>query len=310
MADLVARDALDAPEPEPDTEARPARTVKDLMEYWLATQEDRGDLRPVSVREYRNRAGSVTRILGDVLLDRVDRTTLEGFRDRRMHAGKAPRTVASEVAALAAAWRWGREVGHAPDRNLPRVPILIRDVRDKLTPTPGEVAAVLSRLSGWKALAVLLLYGSGCRLGEVSTLTWDRVDLEAGEIRVEGKTGARVVPLPAHVVKALAAAPRTGPRVLGRTRGSVPALLGPAIKVACEDAKIRHWTPHGLRRAACDLMYRSGVDVGTAAAFLGHSPAVALQYYRKATLEDVRAAARKAGLGRLPAGKVVRLRTG
>ena len=43
--------------------------------------------------------------------------------------------------------------------------------------------------------AIRLLMLTGCRLGEVRTLRWESVDLEAGELRLpDSKTGARMVP--------------------------------------------------------------------------------------------------------------------
>ncbi len=60
----------------------------------------------------------------------------------------------------------------------------------------------------------------------------------------------------------------------------------------------------GLRRAAVDSLLRAGVDVGTACAILGHSPAVMLTRYRRATLDDARKAVLTARLGSVPAGAV------
>lgn len=60
----------------------------------------------------------------------------------------------------------------------------------------------------------------------------------------------------------------------------------------------------------CDLLYGGGCDIGTAAAFLGHSPAVALRHYRRAKPADLRAAAERAGLGRVPGGRILRLAGG
>jgi hypothetical protein len=52
-------------------------------------------------------------------------------------------------------------------------------------------------------------------------------------------------------------------------------------------------------------MLRAGIDVGTAAAMLGHSPEVMLRSYRKATMGDMQDALKKTSLGQIPQGKVV-----
>ena len=54
-----------------------------------------------------------------------------------------------------------------------------------------------------------------------------------------------------------------------------------------------------------DRLARAGVDVGTAAAVLGHSPAVMLSVYRQVGLDERRAAID--ALERLPRGEVIEL---
>jgi hypothetical protein len=50
---------------------------------------------------------------------------------------------------------------------------------------------------------------------------------------------------------------------------------------------------------------RAGVDVGTAAAFFGHSPQVMLEHYRRATIDDHRAAVLATRLGAVTECNVV-----
>ena len=77
------------------------------------------------------------------------------------------------------------------------------------------------------------------------------------------------------------------------------------LKRACEAAQVRRFTPHGLRRHAVDSLIRAGIDVGTAARLLGHSPEVMLRAYRQPTMTDMRDALSRTGLGTLPEGKVL-----
>jgi integrase/recombinase XerC len=162
----------------------------------------------------------------------------------------------------------------------------------------------MARLEGWPRLALLLLYATGARLGEVGALRWEDVDLVAGPVHLHGKTGGRTVPLHPQVLAAIEAAPRRGIFVLGIEPITIHGLRY-HLDSACYRAKVPRWTPHGLRRLACDTLYRAGVDVGTAAAVLGHSPQVALRYYRRASDADMREAVARARLGVLPAGDVI-----
>lgn len=272
-------------------------TVADLISCWLATQEDRaeaGDLSPQSLKIRINQCKALKAGIGAVRLDRLDRGTLEGYRNQRIRT-VASRMAAYELRALHAAWRWAREEGHIDTRDLARVSVKIVARRDTPAPSPDTVRAVVAQLDGWARLAVLLLEGTGCRSGEIGSLTWDRVDLRAREIRVHGKTGARTVPLLPSLVDELSKWPRTGDKVF-------PILfrnIGERIRFACKVAGVPLFTPQGLRRAAVGALYRSGADVGTSGKILGHSPAVALRHYYEATPEDRRAAMEAAGLGQV-----------
>jgi integrase len=85
--------------------------------------------------------------------------------------------------------------------------------------------------------------------------------------------------------------------VFGVTPSYVRTRLGRAIRDACDDLELERFTPHGLRRAAVDAFQRAGVDVGSAAAYLGHSPQVMLEKYRTASLDDKRRAEQATQLG-------------
>ena len=72
----------------------------------------------------------------------------------------------------------------------------------------GEVEAE-GRVSPNAVAAIRLLMLTGCRRGEIVTLRWEDVDLEAGELRLPtAKTGPRQVALSPAAVRVLSAIPR------------------------------------------------------------------------------------------------------
>ena len=211
------------------------RTVRDLLEVWVADVSAH-DRSPATTRARR---GSAVRLVeqpvGGVHLTRLDRRALDALV--RGHSG-APSTLRSDMISLRAAWAWARERDLVPDRDLPRVTVSVRRedaVYSRYTPTPAEVGAVLERLRGyrtrppgWPWRAVLLLYATGCRPGEIATLTWDRVS--DGAVEVRGKTGRRRVGAraPAHVGRPSLRRRRRRTLVAVRapTRGGRPAVPG------------------------------------------------------------------------------------
>lgn len=294
------------------------RTVRDLLECWLWHVENvggrKGQVRPNTLRIYTAAARHLVCGLGDTRLDRLSAPQIEGHRDRRLRAGAAATTLRNEVDVLGFAWRWWMDRSPRPLKPLPKVAVKGGPVRNRRTPTRADVLAVLAQLDGWAELAVLLLFATGARPGEVRDLRWSDVDLVRHEARLAGKTGPRLVPLAGPAVSALQwARARPGAadreRVLSCSPATFDSYLGPhALRLACAAAGVPRFTPYGLRRAAVDAMARAGVDPKTAARFTGHSVSVMLTHYRTVTAEDLRAALAVSGLGSVEGPTVIPLR--
>lgn len=277
--------------------AEVCRTVRDVLELWVGSREtasERGELREVSLQRYRSVARALADRLGDLRVDAVALSTLEGYRDHRARADVRMTTVAGELRLLEAAWRWAMERDFGVTRPLPVVRIKAAPL-PHYTPDAVEVAAVLGRLRGWSWLAVRLLFATGCRPGELAHARVSDLDLARGVLHVDGKTGPRDVPL-APAVLAEIAPLLGGPDayLLGRAPSYVRSRLPRILR----ELQIG-WTPKALRRRAVDTLYGAGVDVSVAAAILGHSPAVALRHYRHPTEQDRALAAQAARLGYL-----------
>lgn len=314
--------ATDTPTPEG---AADIRTVYDLLDVWLADYTERARS-PHSSRHRRYCCERLARSeLAAVHLQRLDVRALDRYtatppgRGRRGGGSEdtpiARSTLAEDVTTLRMAWRWGRERGFTPDRDLPRSPVRVEDedaVYSRYTPGADEVVAVLGYLERWPWAwrALYLLWATGCRRGEVAALRWTDVDLERNVIRLRAgasKTGRRVVPLHPRVVTTIADWPRVTDRVIGVGANTIGA-LNERIRLACESLHAPRWSCHGLRRAAVDRLYRSGVDPAVAASMFGHSAKTAMEHYRRVTDADLAAAVLTSGLGLMPEpGQVIDL---
>lgn len=286
--------------PGEDAQHQEVRTVTDLLRAWMYVQERRQDLRPSSLESYKGHKRRLQASLGSTLLAVVDKRVLTNHANSRMKVGDGSSTVNQDLVILGMAWNWGREHG-AVESTYPTVRINVKPSRSRVTPTPAEVAQVLPHLRPWVASAVRVMWSTGCRVGEVASLRIRDADTTSGWLRLTGKTGPRDFPYTNDLREVLE--PWRADRhpdlwMWGRKPGTVRRAIITGLKAACYKADVRQFTSHGLRRAAVDRLARSGVDVATAAALLGHSPEVMLQHYRQVTPEDLSAAVRRAGLGR------------
>ncbi|HYD02600.1 MAG TPA: tyrosine-type recombinase/integrase [Phycisphaerales bacterium] len=310
------------PASEPGPGGLPGPLVRHLLGAWKAHQQARRQAEEISKRSlqiYEQALRWLSRGLGDVRIDALDGTVVRSYLrarldghiqlpDRELGKGKGARkswhassqTMANELAVLRWVWAWGRLNGHAAaDLDIPNVKV--KAVREKYTPTRGEIRAVLEQLRPWQVRMVMLLAATGARRSEIANLRWRDVDVPRGEITLhKAKTGPRVVPLTIDL------GPPGAPDdlVLGvaiTTAESISDDLGQA----CERAGVRRWTPHALRRLALDELYESGADVGVVRALLGQSVTVAISHYRQPRPQSLRRAVERARLGELPAGEVV-----
>jgi integrase len=279
------------------------RTVKGLLERWIAYQDARENYADSSKINDRQAAKHLTRLVGDVLIDRVSTETADTFIQAMLREKAASGSVKLHVGALVRAWRWGVERGICPDRTLRLPRFKVKPTREKRTPTAAEVRQVLAALQddGWQRTAFLVLAGTGARLQEGARLEWSDVDLAAGLAYIrdgEGrKTGRREVPLAESLARHLRAVPeadRVGRVVRTSVKNVVSTLCQKWIRAACEKGEVPRFTNHGLRRFYENALIRNNVPITVVARIMGHSPQMALASYADVTREDMQAAVKTA----------------
>ena len=298
---------------QPERAATAIVCVEHLMLVWTAHQKrrlDRQRIRTATYQSYHASARQVAGVIGAVHLDQVRTATVQHLVDEVVADGRSPRTARQMARIFTMAWRWGRTVAHCPARDLGRVelPKVQRRYRD-YTPTEAEAEAIVDALTGWKRILGELLWATGARIGELGTLRWEQADLVAGCVELDGKTGARVVPLGAGLVAQLAAwREESQPgseanRVLGVTHYTARRAGREAIIAACQELGIRETTPNGFRRLAATELIGAQEDRKTYEGLMGHSWEMGMRIYAQAKASNVRAAA--ARLGRRERAQVV-----
>jgi integrase len=146
-------------------------------------------------------------------------------------------------------------------------------------------------------------YHTGMRKGEILGLTWERVDLKAGFIRLrdtDTKTGeGRSIPIGRELREALQRLPialdpqgARGPYVFTR-HGRPMKSLRDAFVSGCHRVGLRDVRFHDLRHTAVTNLRRSGVDALTAMKITGHKTMAAFKRYHSMDENDPTAAQRR-----------------
>ena len=147
--------------------------------------------------------------------------------------------------------------------------------------------------------AIRMLLLTGCRKGEIVTLRWDDVDRTAGELRLRhAKSGPRMVPLTAPVIRVLDGIPRTqgNPWVIrGRKPGSHLTDLAYHWRRLAARAGLEGVRIHDLRHSYASRALALGEGLSAIGQLLGHAGVGTTARYAHLMRDAERAAAERVG---------------
>jgi site-specific recombinase XerD len=119
----------------------------------------------------------------------------------------------------------------------PRV-VTMKPIRRFLpvVPTRTQINNILRAAHSAHERAVLeVLYGTGCRLGEIRTMKIEHIDFERRRVRVQGKSGHRYVMMTSTAARSLRA------YLKGRKKGYVFVVQWPAQRIRPQRTKAGQW---------------------------------------------------------------------
>ena len=162
--------------------------------------------------------------------------------------------------------------------------------------TINEISSLITSVRGGKVAAIRLramlevMYAAGLRVGELTQLRFDHVDLVSGFVRVMGKGGKeRIVPIGQRAKMAIEDYIPHRPQ----TPASVKALFLSNKK--CPMSPVQFWrlirqaalaagitktvSPHVLRHSFASHLVQNGADLRSVQEMLGHSSITTTQIY-------------------------------
>ena len=165
----------------------------------------------------------------------------------------------------------------------------------------GRLGRVLDELeaegkvSASAVAAIRLLMLTGCRRGEIVTLRWEDVDLEAGELRLrDAKTGPRQVALSPAAVRVLSAIPRHADNpwvIAGRKPGTRLGNLNASWLVIRDRAELENVRLHDLRHSFASRALALGESLSMIGRLLGHRKVQTTARYAHLAQDSVKVSA-------------------
>jgi integrase/recombinase XerC len=230
---------------------------------------------------------------------------LRRFLAQQHALGYARATIARRVGAIRTFYRWAVAAGRIEEdpslllgrpKVVNRLPTVLRPGEaDGLAEAPqgSSDGDPLGRAISLRDRAALeLMYGSGIRVGEVATLTLDRIDVARGRVRVLGKGAKeREVPISEYAADALTDYLREGRSAMAPD-GSHQLFFNRRRKPFSErDIRSmverygatllpgRRVTPHTLRHSFATHLLEGGADIRAVQELLGHASVATTQRY-------------------------------
>lgn len=194
-----------------------------------------------------------------------------------------------------------RPDGSNPCRHVERYPEQRRE-RFLSETELASLAKALAKVKGRKGVtttrhivaAIRLLLFTGARLGEILTLKWEHVDLEAGVLRLaESKTGAKLVYLNAPAREVLANLPRLKGNpyvIIGEKKGAHLVNLEKPWRRVRKAAGLDDVRLHDLRHSFASMGAAGGMSLPLIGKLLGHSQAQTTHRYAHLADDPVRQA--------------------
>lgn len=274
-----------------------------------------------TVRAYLGDVRSMAAALADAgvtELSQVRVSHLRAWLASMAGQGSSRATLSRRLAASRTFYRWAVRTGRLPQDPSLRLVAPGRDAHLPGVLRQADSAGLLD-LAGVQAddddpvhvrdRAVLeLLYATGMRVGELTGLDVDDLDLSDGTARVLGKGAKeRVVPFGAPAREALAAWTERGRPALAQARSGSALFLGRRggrldqrqVRRAVH-AMLAHLPdapdigPHGLRHSAATHLLDGGADLRTVQELLGHASLATTQIYTHVSPERLRRAYQQA----------------
>jgi integrase len=235
---------------------------------------------------------------GNARITSITTDRVKKYIETRLDAGKSNATINRELSALKRIFSLGKRARKVNE--IPYIPMLRESNTRKGFFEYEQYLALRDALPHYLQPVATVAYHTGWRKQELLKLTWDRVDLRQGIMRLdpgetkneEGRTLYMNEDL-AETVKALHGKRRLGCPYVFHHNGKPIKKFEKAWHTACRDVGLQGMLFHDFRRTAVRNMVRAGIPERVAMKMSGHKTRSIFDRYNIVSDQDLREAAQR-----------------
>ncbi len=234
-----------------------------------------------------------------VRITQITTPRIKAYIEERLADKAANATINNELKALKRMLNLGAKQTPPKVDRVPYIPMLKENNVRQGFFEHGDFLALKDQLPEYLKGLVTFAYKSGWRKEEIFSLTWDRVDLNGGIVRLNaGETKndeSRIFYLDAElkeIFKQLQEDRKKSEAILpyvfpNRDKSGKITDIRKAWKSACKDAKIGTRLFHDFRRTAIRNMVRAGIPERVAMMISGHKTRTIFERYNIVSEDDL-----------------------
>jgi integrase len=228
----------------------------------------------------------------------ITTASVKEYIQKRLEEGKANATVNRDLSALKRMFNLARLSKKVND--VPYIPMLKELNVRKGFFEHEQYLTLKDTLFDYLKPVATFAYFTGWRRGEILGLTWDRVDIKQGILRLEpGETKndeARTLYMTPELwseMKALHSKRRLGCPFVFHHDGEPIRRFEKGWRAACKKAGLKGKIFHDFRRTAARNMVRSGISERVVMTITGHKTRIIFDRYNIVSDQDLKEAAKK-----------------
>jgi len=302
----------------------PNATVKNFGDRWL--KQKKAEVKPSTFIFYEGAYRRFIEFLNkqaEAALFEITREDILRWREDQAEK-VGPSTVNHRLKFTRMLFAAAKREGLIADNPAEDVPVLKRDAKSTRRPfTMDEVKAILKMADAeWRSMILFGLY-TGQRLGDIAQMTWEQIDKDACEIRLQtGKTERfQKIPIPPPLLKHIESLPKPahGQIPLHERAEEIVSIQGKVGSLSIQFHKIMSDAGivpkkthrkseeesektskravakvsfHSLRHTTTSLLKNAGVSPAIAEEFVGHDSAEMNRIYTHIEFESMKNAAK------------------